>query len=43
MRLRHLYMQAYTDYFEGKLLDHQFSHGELTLRLKELADYPEIS
>ncbi len=38
----HFDMQAYTDYFDGKLKDHHLTKEELTGSLKELADYPAI-
>jgi tryptophan synthase beta chain len=38
----HLDMQAYSDYFDGKLQDHQLTKEELTGSLVELADYPSI-
>jgi tryptophan synthase beta chain len=38
----HLDMQAYSDYFDGKLQDHQLTKEELTGSLVELADYPAI-
>ncbi len=38
----HFDMQAYNDYFDGKLKDHELTNEELTGSLKELADYPTI-
>jgi tryptophan synthase beta chain len=38
----HLDMQAYQDYFDGKLKDHFLSEEELTSGIKELADYPSV-
>ncbi|CAN5159668.1 TrpB-like pyridoxal phosphate-dependent enzyme [soil metagenome] len=39
----HLDLQAYQDYFDGKLHNHHLSKEDLTSSLKELADYPAIS
>jgi tryptophan synthase beta chain len=39
----HLDMQAYQDYFDGKLHNHYLSKEDLTSSLKELEDYPVIS
>jgi tryptophan synthase beta chain len=38
----HLDMQAYQDYFDGKLKDHFLSEEDLTSGLKELSGYPSV-
>jgi tryptophan synthase beta chain len=38
----HLDMQAYQDYFDGKLKDHFLTEEDLTSGLKELAGYPSV-
>jgi tryptophan synthase beta chain len=38
----HLDMQAYSDYFDGKLQDHYLTEEELHGSLRELADFPAI-
>ena len=38
----HLDMQAYQDYFDGKLMDHFLTDEELKSGIKELADYPSV-
>ena len=38
----HLDMQAYQDYFYGKLKDHFLTEEDLTSGLKELAGYPSV-
>ncbi len=38
----HLDMQAYQDYFDGKLKDHYLSEEELTSGLKDLEGYPSV-
>ena len=38
----HLDMQAYQDYFDGKLKDHFLTEDELKSGIKELADYPSV-
>jgi tryptophan synthase beta chain len=38
----HLDMQAYQDYFDGKLQDHYLTKEELTSGLKELEGYPSV-
>ncbi len=38
----HLDMQAYQDYFDGKLKDHFLNEEELKSGIKELADYPSV-
>jgi Predicted alternative tryptophan synthase beta-subunit (paralog of TrpB) len=39
----HLDLQAYNDYFDGKLQDHYLTEEELKGSLKELADYPPVA
>lgn len=39
----HLDLQAYNDYFDGKLQDHYLTEEELKGCLKELADYPPVA
>ena len=38
----HLDMQAYQDYFDGKLKDHFLSEEELTSGFKDLVGYPSV-
>jgi tryptophan synthase beta chain len=38
----HLDMQAYQDYFDGKLKDHFLSEEDLTSGLKDLVGYPSV-
>ena len=38
----HLDMQAYQDYFDGKLKDHYLTEEDLKSGIKELSDYPAI-
>lgn len=39
----HLDLQAYNDYFDGKLQDHYLTEEELKGSLKELDDYPPVA
>jgi tryptophan synthase beta chain len=39
----HLDMQAYQDYFDGKLKDHFLTEDELKSGIKELENYPQIN